>query len=390
MLKKLSCILCILLMCLNILGCNSTKINKADTIKNRIENAKPEAVKEEPEAFKRALQEVEKTVDNKQKAVRQKNLNEYMRTVNSEDKEYYAEQRHWFQDILINDIKDYKLQILNVEKNDDDSYLVDLSQSYTFKERKSSLKYTAVFKKNGTVMVDCGLNFKQRETEHFIIKYMEKSEDLADCFSRAAEEGYDMALERYGKVPEDKTEIKIYDDMETLRQFVKLSFQWDMAGWYEYSESIKFIGLKDEVKSQGLAHELIHKITINETNNNMPYWLAEGIATHYTEKEISVGSQKNRYNIEELQSLDLETLTDNTAVLNYYKSSQAMVEYIIRNYGEAALKDILKELSKYPFEDLTGREVNMKNTELFDKTAKKVLGRGTAELDKEYNFSETK
>ncbi|MDP4088630.1 MAG: peptidase MA family metallohydrolase [Bacillota bacterium] len=388
--KRLCSILCILLLCFSVFGCGGTKDKSNEIVKDTIQKQEQKQENKVPAVSSQAAQAAAALVQKKQDAVNKKDIEEFMNTVNTNDREYYAEERHWFQDIQVNDISGYKLEIVDITKEEEGSYLVDLNQTYTFGGKKKSLKYKAVFKDSEGGMTDFGLDFKEKETDHFIIKYMEKSEKLAGDFSRAAEEAYAIVKSNYGKVPEDKTVIKIYDDMETLRQFVKLSFQWDMAGWYEYSEAIKFIGWSSEVRAESLAHELIHKVTIKDTNNNMPYWLAEGLATHYTEKPIKSGSLKKPMSIEKLESIDLEALTDNTEISSYYKSAQNAVELIIGKYGEKALRDILQELSKHPFQDHTGSEVNGKNIQLFDEASKKVLGKSTVELDNGLEISETK
>ncbi|WP_163192463.1 DUF1570 domain-containing protein [Clostridium thermarum] len=139
-----------------------------------------------------------------------------------------------------------------------------------------------------------------------------------------------------------------------------------------------------EANPQSLAHELIHKVTIKETNNNMPYWLAEGLATHFSGNQISKSPARVKMSIIEMQNTDLEKLTAMKDILSYYESAQEAVEFIINTYGREALDEIMVELSQYPFEDKTGSEVHRKNTEIFNIAAEKVLNKNTNELDLEF------
>lgn len=326
---------------------------------------------------------VKDIINTKVEAVQQKDIEKYLNTVNKEDKEYYAEQKHWFQDILVSDIQDYSLQVLKIEEKLENSYLVSLYQKYSYAGKKYDMKYKAIYKVIGADVFDCDLDFYIKETEHFTIKYSSKKDKLAESFAKAAEEAYDLVLENYGKVPEDKTVIKIYDNADFLRQFVKLSFQWNMAGWYEYSEAIKFIGMESEAKAGGLAHELIHKVTIKESNNNMPYWFAEGVAAYYSGDNIINHPARKRMSILQLENTDLEKLTNNLDIISFYGSAQEVIEYIISKYGEESIHEIIEELSKFPLEDKTGSEVYKRNIEIFNIVAKKVLDKTTGELDQE-------
>lgn len=325
--------------------------------------------------------EIKNLVSTKVKAVQQKDIERYLSTVNAFDKEFYSEQKHWFQDIIVNEIKEYSLRVTRIEKKTDEHYLVSMHQQYVYGEETKELKYTSIYQRIDEKLLDSDLDFRSKETEHFTIKYSRKNDKLADSFAKAAEEAYLIVANNYGKAPLDKTTIKIYDDVDTLRQFIKLSFQWDMAGWYEYSESIKFIGRESEAHPQSLAHELIHKITIGDSNNNMPYWFSEGLATHYSGDSIQNHTSRKYMSIEQLENTDLERLTDYIDIISYYGSAQDAVEYIIYKYGEESIGKLIAELSRFPFEDKTGSEVDKKNIKIFNDVSKKVLGVSTTELD---------
>ena len=97
-----------------------------------------------------------------------------------------------------------------------------------------------------------------------------------------------------------------------------------MAGWYEYSESIKYIGA-GQVISSGFAHEFIHKATIKDSNNNMPYWFAEGLK--YITLRTIMQSWLKEMIIKELIDSNLEQLKDKD-VLRYFGSAQCAVNLL--------------------------------------------------------------
>jgi hypothetical protein len=371
-----------------VLGLSLLACSASDTKKETVSSYKEERnIKNKNKISQEIENGINLLVKSKAEAVNNRDIEKYMSTVNEADNEYYKEQEHWFQDILLNQISDYKLELLDIESRGEDSYLVTLKQQYQYEGKDYNLKYKAIYKKNEDQYVDCDLDFTSFETEHFIIKYTDKSKGLLDKVAREAEEGYDIVKKNYGKAPEGKTVIKIYDDMETLRQSVKLSFQWDLAGWYEYGESIKYIGLRQAIDSRGFAHELIHKVTIEDSKNNMPYWFAEGLAAYYSEDFYGLLVKGNEMTIEQLENTNLEQLTKDQDILKYYGSAQCAVEFIVKEYGEEYIKKIINELSRHPFQEGTGSEVDKRNSETFNLAVKELLGKSLEDLDSEFEKS---
>lgn len=379
--KKIDKLFLCFILGLSLIACNGDK--KQEVISNNRQTETKIEVKISQEIKSHITSIVEKKVE----AINAKDIEKYMTTINKEDKEYYKEQEHWFQDIMVSDINDYKLKLIEIESRGEDTYLVSLKQQYRYDNKAYTLKFKSLYKKNGDEFVDCDLDFSNLETEYFIIKYTENSKKLINKIASDAEEGYELVKNNYGRAPEDKTVIKIYDDMETLRQFVKLSFQWNMAGWYEYPESIKYIGSKSAIDSKGFAHELIHKVTIADSRNNMTYWFAEGLAAHYSEDYYEKLIGDNKMTLKELRNTNLEQLTDDSDVLKYYGSSQAVVEFIMDRYGEDSIKKIIHELGKYPFQEGNSREEDLKRNEIFNTVIQEVLGKNLDELDSEFRES---
>lgn len=322
----------------------------------------------------------------KEIAVKEKDIKKYMKTINESDKEYYSEQRHWFEDIQASDIENYTLEVKGYTKIDNSTFLVALEQKYRFNNMNYDLEFKQVYKKTSDGIKDCDLNFKIKQTEHFIIKYFDDFEDKIDEFSKGAEKAYDIVLTNYGKVPNDKTVIKLYNDVELLRQSVKLSFAWNFSGWYEYPESIKYMenkGLSSEF-FRGIAHEIIHKVTIKQTNNNMPYWFGEGLAEYFSLHENVRNRMRSNKSIKELQKINLERLKDFNEVRDYYVSSTCLVIFIVDKYGKNKLENIIDELGKYPLQEKVIGEIYKENQKTFADVLSKVLGITIEELDEQW------
>jgi len=249
-------------------GCNKNNDIKLDNIENT-ENV---------------VRELEDVIALQLNAINEGNINKYMSTINQSEVEYVAERKSWFRDAVANKINSLSIKLIKTETIGEDEILAQLLQTYKFNGKAYMLNYSLRFIKQNDRWLDSGLDFKTIETDHFVINYLQGLKENAILASQGAEEAYNNIADRIGLKPKDKTVVKLYDDKELLRQSVKLSFGWQFAGWYEFPESIKTMvyGTKDDYRKV-IEHELTHKITIGLSNNNMPYWLSEGLAMYYTE-----------------------------------------------------------------------------------------------------------
>lgn len=378
--KKRIMILFVLAICLSIIliGCSQN----AD-IKNK-ENNIVEDNKTNASQDSESINKIKNFIKTQEKYIKEKNKEKYIKTLSKEEKEYYHEKIHWFDDIISADITEYSLEVLKVEKIDYSKFKTHLLQKYHCNGRDYSLEYSNIYKIVDNEILDYDLDFKNVETEHFIVKYIGELE-LKDWICEEVEKGYNIVLKNYKEVPKERTIIKLYDDRELLRQSVKLSFGWQFAGWYEYPESIKFLEFENRTNSfsRGIAHELIHKITIGESANNLPYWLAEGLAEYFS-KEVSVtDSYKPAFKLSQLEKIDLENFNGN--ISDYYMTSRYYVETIINKYGTDKVKEILKGLSSYGLEEKTSGEIYLESNKKFHEVVRKILNTSFEELDSSMN-----
>jgi tetratricopeptide (TPR) repeat protein len=123
-----------------------------------------------------------------------------------------------------------------------------------------------------------------------------------------------------------------------------------------------------------LWHEYCHAVTLHKTNNKMPRWLSEGISV-YEERRRNPGwgqtmdptfrdmiKQGAATPVSKLSGAFLKPETAMHLQLAYFESSM-VVQYIIDNYGLAALQWILNDLGK----DVPINEALAKYTEPIDK-----------------------
>jgi hypothetical protein len=311
----------------------------------------------------------------KANAVHTKNREQFLQTIDTNNREYYYEQFHWFTDVESNPIENYTLDIQNIEPIDINTQIVTLTQRYRFQGRDYETTYKTRLVHTPEGWRDGDLAFNSKETEHFIICYFDEDAALADRVAEEAEVAYAILAERIGDTPQDKTVIKLYNDKELLRQSVKLSFAWQFGGWYEYPESIKVLstGSENRVFIGTIMHELTHKITLGWAKNNLPYWFSEGLAVHYSGYD-GLTSGTNYIPVAELEKINLEILTDRKQISDYYNVSANVVRYIATAYGEDKLKALVRELANFPSSAGTIAEVDKDNIAKFREAVPRVLG----------------
>jgi hypothetical protein len=337
-------------------------------------------------------EDIENFIMEQEELVHAKDVEAYIGTLSWESSEYVAEKRSWIRDIKSNDIQDYRLEIKDIDFREDEA-VVEVNQSYRLQERLYQVGYPLRLVKERGSWKDGDLKFEEMKTKHFIIKYFDSSKKYAEKIRDVCEPAYGNVQKRYGRGIEEPTIIKLYKDKEMLRQSVKLSFGWQFAGWYEYPESIKTTEF-DETRHyrEILEHELIHKLTIKQAKNNLPYWFAEGLAMYfsnfqnepevYRSKDYYISAYKDKWmTIGKLEELNLETMEDEEEIQNYYDGSGMIVKFMIDTYGEDKVKRIVDDLGTYEYLEGTGIEVDSTSIQRFHEVIPKTLGVTVGELD---------
>lgn len=199
-------------------------------------------------------------------------------------------------------------------------------------------------------------HFSVTETEHFTIKYTEVDEPYISMIGNASEEAYQSVSQAFGQEPAGKTIIVVYPDSASLSD----SFGWDRdqkaMGVY-WGGSIRILSPRewigsadaDELFAQEgpMVHEFAHLMVDEITRGNYNRWWTEGVA-QYVEKNITgfafadpfAGGRPAYYY--ELGSLarSFDSLDQQIA----YWQSLKIVEYLVAEYGEDCLFDLLEAL----------------------------------------------
>lgn len=365
--KKLTVIILILVILATILGSCSN-----DTVDQKI----IDNVKTKLEAIKTGDQEL------------------YMSTVTRSDYYYWNEQIRWFTEMAFKGIRDINISVDDVKVINDDTIVATIHQTHTNNE-KFDFSYPNLFKFEDGKWLDHGYAFESIETDRFTIKYME-GESRVDAFIKMADTAYDNLEQIFTEKPHSNFEIKLFSDRELLRQRTVPSNAWLFTGWGEPNESVKlFTGHPDVEKYVAtIQHELVHHISINICNNNLPVWFYEGIAMYYgnayfghefstilsTLEKASVHTT-----IEQLENTNIGEETDTQKIYDWYNTNYMYAAYLIETYGHDKYMEIWYEAGKRPFNDSAANlDFYSQNDATLGEVLMEILGLTKEELSNAY------
>lgn len=338
-------------------------------------------------------QVIEEIMDDRLAAIENENLPMFMATVTESNRMFYNEQERWFDEML--NVKNISFDVKSVEMLSDREGVVTLRQSH-FNNGSFDFDVPLLFKYEDGQWKDHGYNFEILETDRFIVKYME-GETKLDDFVQMLDDAYDHLALIYEEKPYEDYEMKLFMDQEMLRQRSIPSNTWVFTGWAEPDESMKLYTQHDmpyESYAGVVQHELVHHITINMCNNNLPIWIYEGIAMYdgsayygieYSRLLSSMTKDGVSQTIEDLEARDLTQDLTQDEIYNFYSTSYMYVKFIEETYGREKLMDIFYEAGKKKFHDETmNDEFQKKNQETAAEVLQTVLGVSKEELSQNY------
>ena len=221
-------------------------------------------------------------------------------------------------------------------------------------------------------------------SEHFYVKFRPENRTEAMLVLETAERFYRPVTEDFHFRPRGKVPVILYPSREELNA----SFGWEAnenamgvywAGAIRVLSPNAWIGEADQrkvkeifISSGPMAHELTHLMVDYLTGGNYPRWFTEGVAqyeeyklTGFQFNEPAGSLQQDLYSMEAL-SRDFDSLPNQSLA---YRQSFAAVRYIVDEYGEDNLHQIIRML-RY------NRD--------FDSVIHDVLGLSPADFEREW------
>ncbi len=340
--------------------------------------------------------EIRLVMDIKLQALKAGDYDLYMDTVTDSDVLYFNEQERWFMEMTSGLIKNIAFEVLNVDRIDETTLTATIRQQHDT-DRHFDFNYTLLFNDEDGVWKDCGYDFSVIETDRYALKYME-GERRVDEFMGYLDDAYDNLEGVFTEKPTPNYQIKLYTDRELLRQRTIPTNGWLFTGWAEPDESLKiYTGHPEDYKGYPgvMQHELVHNITINICNNNLPVWLLEGVAMYYgsgfyDHSHSSTLSNMDmngiRMTIDELENTDLGADLPTESIRNFYNASYMYVEYLVETYGHDRFMELFYLAGEKPFHDNTlNPDFYINNNRTADEVLEDVLGLTKEELSDDYS-----
>jgi hypothetical protein len=290
---------------------------------------------------------------------------------------------------------DFSIRVLKAVQVDDATIVATLCQHYLYGPQKEdrSVRYETRFVKTPTGWKDADLNFKVKETPHFVIKYPQNAEAKAAEVGAAAEIAYDTVVKELGFEARSKHVVKLYEDRKMIRETADIRVPYLYNGWSEAGESVKMYAYRKGSTELLIAHELVHNITLAITDSQ-PCWFSEGLAVYFGNRPFAGGNpvELGESTVEELSRpmsfLDeniLYEMTDEETSSVYYNMSAMVVEFIVETYGLDKLQAILIEQSKYPrYESGYSNEREPEMQQRLYQSIETVLGLSKAEFNRQW------
>ncbi|MBN2794522.1 MAG: hypothetical protein JXR88_03885 [Clostridia bacterium] len=338
--------------------------------------------------------QIENLMAEKIHAISMKDLNLYMEQIYPLDHYYYNEQKRWFSEMTSKNLSDLKFEILEFSLEDENTAIVQIRESYQDAE-EMIIEFPLKFILVDSLWYDAGYPFLEKKTDRYTLKYM-PDETRVYAFLDVINTAYDNLADIFEEKPDPAFEIKLFTDQELLRQRSVPSIGWLFTGWGEANESLKIYTGHESINGYRgtLQHELIHHITMNICNNNLPGWLADGIALHYGNYDLEGGNpltlgystkEDLRWSIEALGHDEMWDASSQEETLNWYNASAMYVAFIVDVYGHETLMEMFYEAGKKPYhENIMNASFKDLNNKTFDEVVESVLKIDTEALTNLY------
>ena len=227
--------------------------------------------------------------------------------------------------------------------------------------------------------LDNRYDFKTLQNERLTLYWYNGGRAFGDSLFNQANKALNQLEADVGVTLERPIKIFIYGTHEDLISALSISAQEWTGGVAFSEEGVVVIGVRADNLDWGLkamTHELTHLVIHQATDNpygDLPRWLDEGLAV-YNENPEGLDEQffeRFQEAVENDALMTLQTLSstfpaDPEAANLAYGQSGAVVHFIIRQYGNEAMKELLEIFSE---------------GSLYDDALEAALGEDTQSLD---------
>lgn len=194
--------------------------------------------------------------------------------------------------------------------------------------------------------------YNRVESDNFIIKYDNVDEETLNLVIETAEHKYQKLIEIFNYKFDEKVEMVVYNDVNTMMDTTMLKGDRAPMGVY-FGDSIHiynpihWVEEHEDIESvfynEGpVLHELAHKYTDHMARGNFPTWFTEGVSLYleYMVDKYEWGRgielDENLYSLENLNS----RFHDLDAYYAYTQSFRIIKKYVEDNGLESLINEI--------------------------------------------------
>jgi hypothetical protein len=195
-------------------------------------------------------------------------------------------------------------------------------------------------------------------SKHFVVMFTHKDKKIAKSTIRIAERFIPEITSSIGYTLDKPVYIIIAPSKEIFERLSGRVEKWVIGrAWSKYNKIVilsprKIIGNKSEIE-RIIRHEYTHILLGHATKGNfMPKWLSEGLAMYHETKtwriadNIQLAEAVLTRSVLPFHSLNIHFPADKRKAALAYAQSLDMVTYIIKEYGQDSIKQLITELSK--------------------------------------------
>jgi hypothetical protein len=204
------------------------------------------------------------------------------------------------------------------------------------------------------ILILAGWNTK--DSQHFAIHYQSADRTIVNEMLNLLEDEYSQLTRVFGNNIYQPVDVYVHPNQSSMVRFTKVKdpSQW-LLGLAVNGEEIHIVSplnapgqRSKESVLEGMIHELVHICVAKMLPDPPPLWLNEGLAVYYAHQRQFArqvpGIIRARQQLPLLREFEDQRLFERN---NGYPLSYTIVEFIISEYGEFALKEFLIDYPDY-------------------------------------------
>jgi cellulose synthase operon protein C len=214
---------------------------------------------------------------------------------------------------------------------------------------------------NSLLVLDHLNRYQTKETEHFIIRYDKKNDEvLANLMAIYLEDIYKELAEQFDYHPKGPFQVQIFNQHQMFSGRVVAVPDLHTIGACT-GPLVAMVSPRDTSNTTKLfnwnrviRHEIVHVFNLQQTRAQVPHWLTEGLAVRYEGPNIPPSWHAllaDKYNTDDLLNLDniLLGFIRPRSPLQWqqaYLQSLLYVEYLTKTHGEKSIGKMLAAFSE--------------------------------------------